>query len=244
MRKTSQRKPSRSGRKQYVRGLDDLTRQRLLEAGGEVFSKEGFYAAKVRDICARAGANVAAVNYHFGDKLGLYTEVLRYSLSASISDETLQSIPVTAPPKEKLKIFVRTALRGMFSRERQAWHAKLMMHEMVQPTPALDYVIDQLIRPKFRMLRELIGSMIGQDPDAYATHLCAHSVIGQVRHYVIGRDAIERLSPEVPFTTEGLDEIVEHITTFSFAALENLRRHTALVTTKRIKRNETIGVKL
>ncbi len=44
------------------------TRQRLIEAVGEVFAERGFRAATVRDICQRAQANVAAVNYYFGDK--------------------------------------------------------------------------------------------------------------------------------------------------------------------------------
>src|SRR3954453_12160787 len=54
-----------------------LTRKRLLEAAGEVFADKGFKAATVRDICCRAGANVAAINYHFGDKERLYAEVLQ-----------------------------------------------------------------------------------------------------------------------------------------------------------------------
>src|ERR1700729_274314 len=57
----------------------DGTHARLLEVAGEIFAEEGFQAAKVRNICARAGVNIAAVNYHFGDKLGLYREALRFA---------------------------------------------------------------------------------------------------------------------------------------------------------------------
>ena len=55
----------------------DLTKARLLEAAGEEFAEKGFELARVRAICERAGANLAAINYHFGDKEQLYVEVLR-----------------------------------------------------------------------------------------------------------------------------------------------------------------------
>ncbi len=57
----------------------DETRRQLLEAAGAVFAEAGFRNATVREICHQAGANIAAVNYHFGDKETLYSEVLRYA---------------------------------------------------------------------------------------------------------------------------------------------------------------------
>lgn len=52
------------------------TKQRLLEAAEELFAQEGFERVSVRDITARAGANVAAVNYHFGNRMGLVHAVV------------------------------------------------------------------------------------------------------------------------------------------------------------------------
>ena len=44
------------------------TEMRVLEAAGEVFADLGYRAATVRQICEKAGANIAAVNYYYGDK--------------------------------------------------------------------------------------------------------------------------------------------------------------------------------
>ena len=50
---------------------DAATRARLLAAAGRLFADRGFKKVTVREICRAARANVAAINYHFGDKLGL-----------------------------------------------------------------------------------------------------------------------------------------------------------------------------
>ena len=55
------------------------TRERLLHAAAEMFAEHGYRDARVRDICQRAGANIAAVNYHFGDKQRLYQEALHHA---------------------------------------------------------------------------------------------------------------------------------------------------------------------
>ena len=194
---------------------DDATRIRLLEAAGPVFAAEGFHKAKIRDICARAGANVAAVNYHFGDKLRLYIEVLRYSVSAAVLDPGL----ITGAPEAKLRGFVRMMLDSVFKATRPAWHMKLVLQEMSNPTPAIDELVKEFIRPRYRLLCELIGAMIGQSRNARITQLCAHSVVGQARHYLIANIVIERVWPEFRFTPDELEELTDHITAFSLAGI-------------------------
>jgi len=54
---------------------DPTTRERLLEAAEAVFAAQGFHAG-VRAITERAGANVAAVHYHFDSKEGLIQAVI------------------------------------------------------------------------------------------------------------------------------------------------------------------------
>ena len=64
----------------HAHSTADSTRSRLVEIAGEIFAERGFESATIKEITTGARVNVASVNYHFGDKLGLYSEVLRAAL--------------------------------------------------------------------------------------------------------------------------------------------------------------------
>ncbi len=66
---------------------DVETRTRVLTAAARLFAASGFKKVTVREICRAASANVAAVNYHFGDKLGLYREVLGKAIETMQGDD-------------------------------------------------------------------------------------------------------------------------------------------------------------
>ncbi|MBK1833930.1 TetR/AcrR family transcriptional regulator [Roseibacillus ishigakijimensis] len=53
------------------------TQERLLDAAEELFAEKGFESVSLREITAAAGANVAAVNYHFGSKENLINAVIK-----------------------------------------------------------------------------------------------------------------------------------------------------------------------
>jgi len=201
----------------------DATEARILEAAGHVFAETGFQAAKVRDICARAGVNLAAVNYHFGDKLGLYNEVLRYAACAA-GAATFNPVLPGRTLESKLRAFVLGLLQQMYGEDRPAWPVRLMTHELAQPTPAFDGVVDQVMRPKHEAIRALVGGVIGRPPDHRQTRLCAQSIMGQIILYAHGREVLKRLWPDLRFTPETLEEIAGHIASFSSAALKSLAR--------------------
>jgi len=62
------------------------TRKRLLAAAGRVFAEKDYRRATIAEICRLAGTNIAAVNYHFGDKETLYREAKRLSEEDGAAD--------------------------------------------------------------------------------------------------------------------------------------------------------------
>ncbi len=195
----------------------DGTREKLLEAAEQIFAERGFFEATVRQICLRAGTNVAAVNYHFGDKLSLYTEVLRrcvrpQDVEAAIADRT-------APPEDVLRKLIRLRLHGMLASGQPDVRSRLMLHEWTQPTPAMDRVMNETLRPLYDRFREIVGAVLGLPADHETTRLCVHSVLGQAIHYVQGRPILARLWPDLKMTPEQVDKIANHIADFSLAYL-------------------------
>jgi AcrR family transcriptional regulator len=199
--------------------MPEDTRSKLLDAAGQVFAESGFQAATVREICARAGANIALVNYHFGDKLELYTEVLRYSVGASGNGIINQAIASKAPPQEAFRELIHAMLLRVCRADRPGWHFRLMMHEFAQPTPAMDSVINETMRPVYDRFRELIGIMLNLTREHDQVRLSTHSVIGQVVHYAHAHHVISRVWPELELNPERIEQIATHIADFSLAGL-------------------------
>jgi AcrR family transcriptional regulator len=198
--------------------------QRLLEAAGEVFAEQGFRAATVREICRRARANIAAVNYYFRDKEGLYVAALEYAHARAAEEYPPAPAARDATAEERLRAFVSSMLARISDDPPVAWHGKLMSREMMQPSRALDALVDKRIRPLFRQLEAIVREVLGRRADDGLVRRCAFSIVGQCFHYHHARPLIVRLSPRQRFRAADMERLADHITRFSMGALRALAR--------------------
>ena len=214
----------------------DPTREKLLEVAGPIFSDRGYRTTTIREICAGAGANVAAINYHFGDKLGLYTEVLQQSVRAAQLIAVQNTLDQNTPPEDILRALIRARLRSINGKDLPDWHSRLLAHELAQPTPALRQLVDKVARPIFKRLQELIGGMIGLPANDGKTRLCAISVVGQVFAYVLPGPLLSEIWPELKMTPEQVERIADHIADFSLSYLQDFRSKHGTITPVRKRR--------
>jgi AcrR family transcriptional regulator len=203
------------------RAHDVETRQRLLDAALHLFTEHGFSKTSVRDICHEAGANLAAVNYHFGDKLGLYMDVVRVALDAirEMNDVTMQAREGSTPD-DKLRHYVRTYLPRIVKPEGQAsWIHKLMGHEMTEPTPAAQFITEQMILPRIRYLAVVVSDLLGCSADDPRVNRSIVSLQAQCLFYAPDafRDAV--FGDWRPRTPTEVDAIATHIAEFSLAGI-------------------------
>jgi AcrR family transcriptional regulator len=200
------------------------TRRQLLEAAGGVFAEAGFRDATVREICRRAGANVSAINYHFGDKETLYLEVLRYAHGKALEKyPPMLGVAADAPPEKKLRAFVHSLLLRIFDKGPGAWHGKVMLREMIEPTEALDSLVEERIRPMAGQLWRIVSEILNRPMNDECVRLCGFSVVSQCVFYNHCRPVVSRLFPDkLPQDAASIGQLAGHITNFSLAAMKHL----------------------
>ena len=196
------------------------TRQRLLEAALEVFARDGFRGATIERICRRAGANIAAAHYHFGDKRRLYAAVFEHAERQARADAPPDPI-TNGSAAARLHAHVASFLRRLLDPGRPAWMAQLLAHELIDPTPALD----RLVRRRMRANHDQIAGIIRElAPGASreAIQLATLSVISQCVFYRNSAAIVSRLYPDLDAARE-IDRLADHVTRFSLAGITTLR---------------------
>jgi TetR/AcrR family transcriptional regulator, regulator of cefoperazone and chloramphenicol sensitivity len=201
------------------------TRAALVEAATVVFAESGYRNATVREICQRAGANVAAVNYHFGDKANLYREVLRHVHSRADEKHPLSlAKDESVSPERRLGTFVRSMLFHLLDTGTPIAGSRLMSREMMEPTVALDLVVREYVQPVADELRATVAGFLGAKAREEQIRACGMSIVSQCLFYHQCEPVIRKLFPDTRFKPDDLERLAAHITQFSIAGLKAAAR--------------------
>ena len=208
--------------KDALPAVDQDTRERLLDEGARLFAARGYARVTVRDICRAAHANVAAINYHFHGKRGLYDAVVQSAIDQMRSTTaTIVGAGEGQPAERQLATFIEIFLQRVTAM-RDNWIHQLMMRELNEPTTALDLIVRQVLEPRMKYLGGVIAELLGcstNDPRVQ------RSVISVQLQCLA---AIDRGFPlhRVPTTSAAVAELADHIGRFSIGGITALRAPT------------------
>ena len=202
---------------------DKAVRSRLLETASESFAEKGFDGASVRDITTKAGCNVASVNYYFGGKEKLYTEIWRHYLLL-LRDNQIASIEKAMSKnqgnpllEDLLRSFAETFIGSLVDETKSGKLLKLMMREMLDRHLPPDMFADEVIKPTLgAMQKALLKTCPGLQQSQ--TALIVFSIVGQLIHAIRIRTMFGQ-SNRRDMPTFDLTEMVNHIIKFSAAGI-------------------------
>jgi TetR/AcrR family transcriptional regulator, regulator of cefoperazone and chloramphenicol sensitivity len=200
---------------------DQGTRRQLLEAAGQVFAEKGFDRATGKEICERAGTNTAAVNYYFGGMAGLYAAVIWEAHSRLVPFAAVSTaIAGKADAKAKLEAVIALVVRTITGPVSSSWVLRVLGREMVAPSAAVDVLLEKEFLPKTRVLRAIVGELMGLPADHPAVARGCVSIIAPcVLLLIFDRRILKRGFPSFGTAPEDAPAVVRHMVRYALAGL-------------------------
>lgn len=200
------------------------TKLSLLAAASEVFASKGYWEATTADVCEKAGANIAAVNYHFGSKDALYVEAWKYSVQ-----QTLQAHPpdggvkANEPAEKRLRARIMAFMYRVA--DSKSYDIDIFQKEMANPTGLLTQLIGKAMETTETGFRDVIKDLLGPSATKKQIALCQMSVMTQCMDPML-RARLTRKARRKRVPPFEIGELAEHIFQFSLAGIRHMREDT------------------
>ncbi|WP_459617675.1 TetR/AcrR family transcriptional regulator [Bordetella sp. 2513F-2] len=162
---------SRQPASRQRRADGNSTRAGIVEAAGRLYAERGYAGTTSKAICERAGVNLAAINYHFGSRDGMYLAVLQAVHERILSLDFVRGLAGDArEPAEKLRAFLHALVVNIL--DGGNWAIRVWAREVLAPSPLLPRVMRENTQPKFDVLSGILADITGVPPhDARMTQL-------------------------------------------------------------------------
>lgn len=199
----------------------DLTKSKILEAAGQLIAQNGFAQTSNKQIAQAAEVDLAAINYHFDGRDGLYKAVLAEAHTHYIDEKRLlELVESSLPPTQKLEIFYEAIVNKLI--EKDIWHSKVFIRELFSPSLYLHEFMANDGARKFQSVRKIISEVAGLDEDHPALLPCVLSTIAPCFMLIITNTNIP--TPIQNISQIESQQLVKHLMTFSLAGLKAVKQ--------------------
>jgi AcrR family transcriptional regulator len=198
------------------------TRSRLLHAGAAEFSRVGFEAASIRNICDAAHANVSSVKYHFGSKDELYREIWRITAVRMFEQEPMPRLNPGVDPRETLRDFMGWFMRIVLLGGSDApCGGQMLAHETIKPTEgALEIFVQECAGPIRTELKRLVRAIVGKGLKPRATEDVVNGIIALCVTPQHSREILSRLGFPSPTTKAAVNRLAGTLADFALCGLD------------------------
>jgi AcrR family transcriptional regulator len=222
MRRMPPRKPAASAASPSPASPPERApRERLLLQGARLFAERGFDAVSTREICAAAQLNPGAIHYHFGDKDGLYLEVLR---------QPVQQLALQLSGFDDPKLSLRAALRRYLApfmqlgddvQERMA--LRLYLRELLDPSEMFNDAVRQHFGPQHHGFAAVLARHAGADQPDAAIHQLCYGLVAMAQDYCLSRPLFDVITPGFLGGPEVNEQLLERLVDWGEALVRRER---------------------
>lgn len=192
-------------------------KDRLLDIAEKMFSENGFDATSVRDLTTAANCNIAAVNYHFGGKEGLYKEMFRRHLTIVFGQHRKRIDKVMNSPEPTLEKLLRavttTSLEKLTAGDQRIPVLKLLVRECLNSQLKEEVIATDIVKGFLEQIGKYLMQLVPQLDEKKAM-MCVFSLEGLLMHPMLFYDFYSKLFFDIP-----TDELIEHIVIVAAAGI-------------------------
>ncbi len=208
-----------------VRADGALARQRLLQAALALFAEKGFAKASTREIAEAAQCNLAAINYYFGDKRGLYQAVLTEAICDGAGGDAevgcaAGGMLVAADINQAMKDFFHGFLQPLKQGEKVKLVTKLHFREIVEPSGLMQDFCDTLIRPLHEAMRGMLARHFQVSNDEPDLVRLALAIQGMGVYFFLAQDTLAVLAPEITATAKAVDTLADRLALYALGMVQ------------------------
>ncbi|ARU93679.1 TetR/AcrR family transcriptional regulator [Tatumella citrea] len=198
----------------------ELTRIKILEAAGQLIAEHGLAHTTNKSIASAAGVDLAAINYHFGGRDGLYLAVLSMAHQHYLDGDKLARLAASpVHPDEKLGAFIEIFISKM--NEECGWYRRVLARELLAPSVQLADFVNSEGLGKIKSVRKIVSEAAGISEDDPALLPCMLSVIAPCMMLIVAGNRIPGPVSEV--AAMQAQELTDHFKRFSLAGLKAIK---------------------
>lgn len=202
----------------------------LILAAIDLFGRDGYAAVSTRALCERAGTNVSSIKYHFGGKEELYKAAVNHVIEqlkprfdfAMAAFEQGRTLVGNDPEKQAqlIKQLVRNLLQFFLGSDDVPHFMPLVMREFFQPGPYFEDFYQALPRHLHELFAQIVAMVDGTEPSDETTIIRAHSIIGQMMIFHVGRQVLFKRLDWQTYSPEAIEVIIGEVQTLLLNSLQ------------------------
>ena len=140
------------------------TGEKIIECAGQLIAEKGFASVTSKEICRAAGVNLAAVNYHFGSRGGLYLAVLENVQQYLVELQQLIDLYESdLAPRQKMEKLIDFLAGNAF--RKNEWQISVWVREVMNPSPMLEKIFQKEALPKIFVIMKIFSEYTGYTAD-------------------------------------------------------------------------------
>lgn len=166
---------------------NNLSRKKIINAAIVLFASKGFDSTSTREICRHAGVNLSLIPYYFGNKSGLYIDIIESIINYGLTflqEEIAKASQINLMTREEkidlYQILLEKYTDFLYSENVPSSFVVLMIKEQIVSHSKFGEIYSQKISIFYKALRKIIASVLGKNENDKSIILEVSSIIGQI----------------------------------------------------------------